>query len=436
MKKNTLTLLVTILFFLKLGAQDFTSLLEKAWTNNEMLQSGEMKVEASEYALKEAKALYGPNIKFNTVYTLAAGGRNIQFPIGDLLNPVYGTLNDLTQSNNFANLDNQEINFLPNNFYDAKFKIEQPIFMPELAINKELKTGEIVLKKLDIQIQKRALGKELMLAYFQLKQAETFRQVLSTSSDLLQEAARTTESMVRNGIALPSSKIRVEAQSQQLQQQIIESENGIANAKLYLNQIIGTDTYDEIPLSELPLLESATGAMREELAQLEKASELMSIAIKKEDLFYKPKVGASLDLGSQAFNFGWSPYVLFGINLDINLYDHKRHQYRKEAAKANIAANNLQKTYVTEQLDLKVKISTNNLQSAIKQAQTFETRISAAERNFKDVNIKYKEGIAGYLELLDAESLLTNTRLQYTLARFNAWSKWAELQYDTASLKI
>lgn len=436
MKNKILLIIPAFLLVMQSYCQDFTPLLEKAWANNELLQSHNETINAATFAAKEAKALYGPTIKFNTVYTLAAGGRTIQFPVGDLLNPVYSTLNQLTQSSSFPQLENQNVNFLPNNFYDAKFRVEQPIFYPELAINKSLKEGELEIKSLDVKIAKRAVAREVMLTYFQLKQAETYSNVLAESGKLLDEAARTTASMVANGIALPSTKIRVEAQRQALQQQVIEAENSITNARAYLRQLLGSELVDSVNLDELPAIPLTTAGIREELLQLEKASDLMSLAIKKEDLFYKPKLGAALDAGSQAFNFGWSPYVLLGINLDINLYDHKRHQYRKDQAKANIMANDLKKSYVTEQLSLKQEVSKNNLMAALRQAATFDTRIKSAERNFKDVSIKYREGIAGYLELLDAENLLTTTRLQYTLARFNAWAKWADFQYYMATVDV
>ena len=69
--------------------------------NNLALQRKQLGYEKSLAALKEAKGLFMPAVSFNATYTLAYGGRAIQFPIGDLLNPVYSTLNQLTESQNF-----------------------------------------------------------------------------------------------------------------------------------------------------------------------------------------------------------------------------------------------------------------------------------------------------------------------------------------------
>jgi hypothetical protein len=44
-----------------------------------------------------------------TDYFMAGGGRTVDFPVGDLLNPVYTTLNQLTGGNNFPQVTNQSI---------------------------------------------------------------------------------------------------------------------------------------------------------------------------------------------------------------------------------------------------------------------------------------------------------------------------------------
>ena len=61
------------------------------------------------YALKEAHALFLPNVSFGASYSKADGGRTIDLPLGDLLNPVYKSLNQLTGSTKFPNLQNKSV---------------------------------------------------------------------------------------------------------------------------------------------------------------------------------------------------------------------------------------------------------------------------------------------------------------------------------------
>src|SRR5580698_5955994 len=44
-------------------------------------------------ALDQARARYLPSLDFSARYSRSNGGRAIDFPVGDLLNPVYATLN-------------------------------------------------------------------------------------------------------------------------------------------------------------------------------------------------------------------------------------------------------------------------------------------------------------------------------------------------------
>ena len=152
--------------------------------------------------------------------------------------------------------------------------------------------------------------------------------------------------------------------------------------------------------------------------------------------FFIPKIGAQLDLGSQAFNFGFSPYVLLGLNIDLNLYDHNRHNHKIDAAKADLQAQQSQYSQVAQQLNLQEKVSLNNLTAAIAQANTYEARIDASKKIYKEVFTKYKEGTSNYIELLDAQTQITNTEIQYQIAKLNAWLKWSEHLFNTASIQI
>jgi outer membrane protein len=95
--------------------------------------------------------MYRPSVNFGTQYTLAYGGRSIALPIGDLFNPVYNTLNQLTGTNNFGSLENVETQFLPNNFYDARIRVQQPIYYPEISLGKSIKLEQIKLQELEVK---------------------------------------------------------------------------------------------------------------------------------------------------------------------------------------------------------------------------------------------------------------------------------------------
>ncbi|MFL0686149.1 MAG: TolC family protein, partial [Algoriphagus aquaeductus] len=107
--------------------------------NNLVLKEKSIELEKSLLALKEAKSYFLPSLDFGANYTLASGGRTIDIPIGTLLNPVYATLNQLTGSNAFPQLENVSEQFLPDNFYDARFRASLPIYNKDLQYQKQIR---------------------------------------------------------------------------------------------------------------------------------------------------------------------------------------------------------------------------------------------------------------------------------------------------------
>ena len=84
--------------------------VEHAWANNLTIKSSQLTIQKQENQIQQAKKLWTPSVDLSASYLLAQGGRNIVFPIGDLFNPAYGALNQLTGTNSFpTNLENENI---------------------------------------------------------------------------------------------------------------------------------------------------------------------------------------------------------------------------------------------------------------------------------------------------------------------------------------
>ena len=147
MKYNLLFLLLQILIYVlifdtqRIRAQ--SSILEKyiqhGLANNLALKQENFSIQKSLASLEEAKGLFMPQVSFIANYTTARGGRSIAFPVGDLLNPVYSTLNQLTGTSNFPTIANVNEQFLPNNFHETKIRIIQPLFNSDIYYNYKAK---------------------------------------------------------------------------------------------------------------------------------------------------------------------------------------------------------------------------------------------------------------------------------------------------------
>lgn len=99
------------------------SLLRAGLDSNLGLRQQSIALERSFAALREARGLFLPSLSLLADYTYADGGRKIDIPVGDLMNPVYSTLNQLTQSNAFPQIANVSEQFLPNDFHDTRLRL-------------------------------------------------------------------------------------------------------------------------------------------------------------------------------------------------------------------------------------------------------------------------------------------------------------------------
>ena len=166
MKKYLISIVALQLILITVRAQDFLQqYISEAIGNNLVLKEKKVSLDKALVALKEARSLFLPTTSFETQYTVANGGRSIDIPIGDLLNPVYKTLNQLTATNHFPEVSNASEQLLPNNFYDARIRTTMPLMNPEIKINRDIRQQQISLRENEIDIYKRELVKEVKTAY-------------------------------------------------------------------------------------------------------------------------------------------------------------------------------------------------------------------------------------------------------------------------------
>ncbi len=134
--------------------------------NNFVLQQQKADIQKAMYSLQYAESFLKPSVSFLGSYQSGAGGRSISLPVGDLMNPVYATLNQLTGSDKFPAIANVEQDFIPQNFYDAKLRTTIPIFNKEYHYNRKIQQQKVVLEQVEMDVYKLELVKNITVAYY------------------------------------------------------------------------------------------------------------------------------------------------------------------------------------------------------------------------------------------------------------------------------
>ncbi len=434
MRFQLLRLHFALFFLFVLGARIIYSqnqldkYVDEGLSNNIVLQQKKISLQKAIYSLKTATSYFFPAIKLEGDYTSGEGGRNIPIPIGDLLNPVYSTLNQLTQSSRFPQLENENINFFPYHFYDVKFRTTMPILNTDLIINRSIQNDEVHLQQFEVDIYKRELIKDIKTAYYNYLSAIAAEKIYLNALNVAEEGKRVNESLMKNGKGLPVYILRSESEVADIESKIVESGNQVNTAKKYFNFIINRDLDDSIDTSydvNLKISEVDTALSgsydlsgREELRMLETGENINESLLSMNKLYWVPKLSAFLDLGAQdqLWNFNSnSKYYLFGFQLSVPIFEAFRNNYKIDEAELNVKNIKLNMALTRNQIKLSQSVARGDLISARQNYYTAIKKYKAASSYERLIEKGYKAGVNTFIETIDARSQLTQAALMLNI---------------------
>lgn len=417
--------------------------IQQAFKSNDGLKQQKIQLDKSLYALKEANALFLPNISLQGSYVRSKGGRTIDFPIGDLLNPVYSTLNHLTASENFPQVQNASIQLNPDDFYDAKFRTALPLINAEIYYNQKIKKELINQQQAAVNVYKRELVKSIKTAYYQYYQAEKAVAIYNSALTLVNENIRVNESLLRNGVRNNTALTRSQTEKEKIEASVTQAKNTAKNAKAYFNFLLNRELSADIIIDSMLFNGQATSpdkvAEREELVQLKTGIAVYSLAEKMQRSYLVPKLNTFLDLGSQGFDFKYdnkTQYFMWGVNLQWDLFAGGQHKYKTMQAKADVNALQAQYSQTEKALQLQMEQAQNNYNTALANYNSAQKQATLANKYYTDQLKVYKEGQLLYIELVDALNQETGAQLQLSLAQAGVLSALADIERNQASYPI
>lgn len=425
------------------------SYIDQACTNNIVLMQKNISLEKAQMALKTANSLFLPSLIFQGAYQTGDGGRNIPLPLGDLLNPVYTTLNQITQSDKFPMLENEQINFFPRNFYDAKLRATIPLINADLTYNKKIAQKQYVLKEYEVVIYKRELVRNVKTAYYNYLSALQAVEIYQSAMKLAGEALRVNEKLLENGKGLPAYVLRSKSEIEQVRAQIVTAEQQVKNAKMYFNFLLNREADKEIEADfkideelakvNASLLIEGSANSREEIKLTDQAVAINRDVNKLNKLYAVPKLGAFIDAGSQAEGFKFnqnSRYYMAGLQLEIPIFSGNRNNYKIKESNLDIKNAELNGSLVAQQLNLAVKVAQNNLLSANQNYQSSLKQFEAASAYQRLIDKGYLAGSNSFVETIDARNQFTGSKILTQINKYKVLVALADLERETAAYSI
>jgi outer membrane protein TolC len=415
-----------------------------AFQQNITLQQKSIQVEKAMIALKTAQSLYQPSVAFQGGYQTGEGGRSIAFPVGDLLNPVYSTLNALTKSAAFPQISNVETNFFPRDFYDVKVQTTMPLYNKDISYNKQIQEQTVSLQREDVSLYKRELVKQIKTAYYNYLLSLGLVKVYENSLNLALEGKKVNEKLLANGKGLPAYLLRSDSEIATIQAQIADAAKQSQAAQYYFNFLLNRELRSEIRIDfevekAVAGVYAVTPGVREELSLLSKSINIQETVLKMNEAFYLPKLNGFVNLGSQsnlANITSKSGYYFLGLQMDIPIFSGKRNLYKVKQTQLDIASAKNALDLSTKQFTMATEIAQKNVQSSIVSFQASTKSYEAASAYLRLIEKGYKEGVSTYLETVDARNQWMNATINYQLKQFNVLIAAAAYEREAASYPL
>uniref|UniRef100_UPI004047BEEC TolC family protein n=1 Tax=Algoriphagus sp. TaxID=1872435 RepID=UPI004047BEEC len=434
-------------FFLLIGLQKtpiqaqqvLDTYIKEGLANNLVLQEKNASLEQSLVALRDAKSYFLPSVDFGASYTLAEGGRTIAFPVGDLLNPVYSTLNKLTASNSFPQIANVSEQLLPDNFYDTRFRTTVPVLNTDLIYQNQIRKEQVNWTNNQVEIYRASLIQDIRVAYFNFCAAHTSIEILTKSLLLVEQNLKDTRSLVENGKRLPAAVLRAESELEQVKSLLTEAKLKTNNAAYYLNFLVNRPLDQEVAFEQIPLnisrvdqlLLEDLNAQNPELRAMQSMERIQETVLKSGKNYWIPKLSTYADLGSQGFDWNFdtqSRYLLWGLNFSVPVFQGGRNQNQIQRNMLGLQAVQRQKELVNQKLNLNLQLQRNEVKTLLAALQSAEKKLISATAYLNLVDKAFKDGSQSLLEYIDARNQYTQAALLKNISSYKLQMALAQLE--------
>jgi outer membrane protein len=410
----------------------------EALASNLTLKQENLAYEQSLQSLAQSKALFMPSAGISATYSLAQGGRKINFPIGDLLNPVYATLNQLTDSQQFPQVSNEEIQFLPNRFHETKLRVIQPLFNSDIWYGYKAQQQMVTVQQAKRQAYETQLKGMVRDAYFSYLQSIEAIKIYESSLSLLDEQVRVTERFFDAQLVTKDAVYNAQLERSKIETQLNDAHKSEHLARAYFNFLLNRDLDEVIDIDSqltgdfvLPQAQADDASsltdvalqQRHELEQVQQAGEATNYLIKMNEASrLMPNLAVIGDLGYQGFDYKFNSDQQFGMlifSLQWDLFKGGARKAKYQSAMLQKSSLETQEEQLKKQIELQVIQAYEEARLAVSNLSNAEYALKTSESSFRITQARFQQNQVLPLEFQQSQLNYTNARLGYSIAKYN-----------------
>jgi len=166
----------------------------------------------------------------------------------------------------------------------------------------------------------------------------------------------------------------------------------------------------------------------------------MELDLKNNRASYLPTLAAFGNLGefSQSPKFDyftaknmWYGYAMFGLSLNMAIFDGFRQQHRIQESKMNLMMTQNTLDNMKLVVDMQIKSAEISLKNSLSTLDWQKKNIELANEVTRVTKVKYQQGVGSSLEVTTAETSLLEAQTNYYNAMFEALI--SKVDYDNAN---
>ncbi len=408
---------------LRLSVQDC---IDMALENNIELKNSQLEIDKAKATKSEARAEYFPTISAQAV-AFDALNPMITFGIEDIDNAQLRQILYTLYSEYGANMGlDKEYSFVQNGVMLNAMATE-PVYAGGRIRNGN-KLAQLGIEAAETQTKVKENGVRLQTEtlYWQIVALQEKVATLDQLDRLLDTLDKDLSGAIEAGLAMPTDqyKLRVKQNESQLNRKKLT--DGITLLKMALAQTIGAD-WQTMTLTDTLGLETEPSAYyhhAEEAVAQRHESHLLDLSLKAEDLKKKMTLGEALPSlmvgGSASYHTVFEnskPNAMVFAVLQVPITDwHKTSiKLKKHHLDAEMAENT--RRDLTEKMQMQTNQAWFNLEQSWLRIDMAQTALSDAEANLKITEDYYDAGLVALSDLLEAQTLLKQSRDELTDSR-------------------
>lgn len=403
--------------------------IQEGLTRNAALQSQDWAIEKAWQQVGIAESQQSLKVSFAPNYTLAAGGRRLSFPVGDLLNPVYNTLNALTNSQNFPNIANVDEQLAPNNFHETKLSFQYPLYSAAAKGNVQIQRELWKLEKQKKEVALQHLRFSIEDAYLQYIQVRQAQQITDSSLKWVEKYVLFNENLVKNDVALPEVVFSARYDLEKVRLQQTECQRQEQTARAYFNYLLYRPLDSPILIDEsvlsptssprsLPEWQALALENRAELGVSEAGIQVQQAISRTADADRRiPTAFVGGTTGFQGFGYTFQnqafAIVQFGLQWDLWHGGEKK----KKVAQAKVQERLAQSQFVEAQQGIALQITQAyyGWQQAKQAQKSAQQGMELAQEVFRRTNARYQQQQALPIEWQKAQTDWYMAQLQQSV---------------------